>query len=75
MPHYLTRKADTYYFRQAVQAERRSILDQRESKKLLGHLRAAWTTRALPSKRIGCWPMLAPNNFYCAAPSAHRDGV
>ncbi len=37
MPNYLTRKDNTYYFRQAVPVELRRILDRREIKKSLGH--------------------------------------
>ena len=37
MPPYLTRKDNTYYFRQAVPAELRAILGKREIKKSLGH--------------------------------------
>ena len=36
MPPYLTRKDNTYYFRQAVPAELRAILGKREIKKSLG---------------------------------------
>ena len=37
MPPYLTRKANSYYYRQAVPAELRAILGKREIKKSLGH--------------------------------------
>jgi len=37
MPTYLTRKDNTYYFRQAVPPELRAILGKREIKKSLGH--------------------------------------
>jgi len=37
MPPYLTRKDNTYYFRQSVPAELRTILGKREIKKSLGH--------------------------------------
>jgi hypothetical protein len=36
MPQYLARKANTYYFRQAVPAELRPLLGGREIKKSLG---------------------------------------
>ena len=36
MPHYLTRKDNTYYFRQSVPVELRSIVGRREIKKSLG---------------------------------------
>lgn len=36
MPPYLTRKDNTYYFRQAIPAELRAILGKREIKKSLG---------------------------------------
>lgn len=36
MPNYLTRKDNTYYFRQVVPVELRRILDRREIKKSLG---------------------------------------
>jgi len=41
MPNYLTRKDNTYYFRQAVPVELCRILDRREIKKSLGHDYAA----------------------------------
>ena len=37
MPQYLTRKDNTYYFRQSVPAELRQIFGKREIKKSLGH--------------------------------------
>ena len=37
MPPYLTHKANTYYYRQGVPVELRSILGKREIKKSLGH--------------------------------------
>jgi len=36
MPQYLTRKDNTYYFRQAVPVELRTLLGKREIKKSLG---------------------------------------
>ena len=36
MPPYLTRKQNTYYFRQSIPAELRAILGKREIKKSLG---------------------------------------
>jgi len=37
MPHYLTRKDNTFYFRQSVPQELRPIIGKREIKKSLGH--------------------------------------
>ena len=51
MPPYLTHKANTYYYRQAVPAELRAILGKREIKKSLRLSSSAWVKNAL-AKRI-----------------------